>query len=553
MAYKIKEDVKEQLEDKPKKKKGLPGIAKFFIALFSIIIGIPVLCVGLVYACFFDGAHTSVDVKEDYATERVFSEVLVDAFDESVSEQKLSLQLKERQLNQMLYNVYSNNEQLKQFVKNIYVDVNNATTKFVFEGDIFGYFKTRIFLTTNFTVDEDEGILKFKVTDIKIGRISGMQKVLDLVKNFVELPELNDELKKMGLSLNIDLNNLEITYKLEDFYQDLNKLMGGTEGGEFFSILSEILSNQSLRTIGTKEKSMFAIDVDINKLKVTSSTLGIDEYTIPDGYFDSATSTIMTAVKEFLNAGSIEKKDADLVAKYMMGGDNILSGDEPTNIQQYKDAHLFDSYSVPYFDYSVKSEDQIKNIINSQIPSTVTSSVDVYVTTTQVDKMLKASPSTGIITTFTANLGTETERNYKTAYVLSDRITSTIKNDTLYITTNMNLNGTCGHITLKCPRVSGTTAFGQYEYTMDKMYLGDVEVSANTKDTFSRIILKALEGDAFAGVISASTVTNKITIDFNSVLSEHSITSDNFDLEFAMEDSTKDNAGQIKLTITPKI
>lgn len=564
MPYTLKEGVEKPVKKEKKKHR----LGKALAIIFSILIGIPLLCVGALYACFYDGTHTNISVRQNYQNEKVFNEVLVDTFDPTVSNHKLSVALKEKHLNQILYNVTQQEKfaEARKFIKNLYVNILNGTTTFVIEADAFNIFKTRLFVTTVFSLDEVEeageqiDVINFKVTDITLGRIGGMQKTLDFVKKFVNLPDLTEALAASGFHLKIDLNTMNISYKITDLVNDLKTMMGESGSNEFFSLFEEIIAIKELRTIESKEKSMFSVDVDLEKMKVSEETHGIPNYVIPYGYFGSATETIINAIKSFLNNSLIEEEHSNIVAKYMMGGDSILSDSEKPIIQEYKDDGIFSSYSVPYFDYTVAEEDQLNKIIESQIPTVPVSEFDVNVSTGQLDKMLKGSTSTGIISTFIYNNGTDDSIDYKVNYLLTDRLTTYISTvdyggvtkQTLFVTVSMNLNGYCGNITLACP-YQGNPSFGQYEYTMDAMYLGDFEVSDETRATFSKIILSSLNGDGFGGVLTASAETNKIILDFNSVLSGKGISSSMFNLGFGMENSTSNTDGKIILTISPKI
>lgn len=553
--------IKESATPKKKKKNGMPGIAKFFIVLLCIIIGLPLIAVVGVYACFYDSAHTEVPVQENYPNDKVFNDLLVDSFDNTTTEDVHEVQvgLKKQYLNQILYNALKKNQQLSSYINNLYVDVETGSFSFVVEAGAFNIFKTRAFVKTSFIMDEENAKIVFHVEDVQLGRIHGMQRALDVVKSFVKLPDLSDVLKKAGFNMTINLDTLTIEYKLVDFYNDISKLIGG-ETGNFFAIVQELMLNQELRTVtGPEGDSIFSFNMKIDKTRTTKAVTGIDNFVVPQGFFEEELKQIVPAMKMVLDAGVVPSSDAELLAKYIMGTDMLVKGADLDKCLTWESQGVFDGvrtkYTLPLHDYTVKEEDSLNKIIENQVIAGLMtlSDFNVDVFTSQLDKMFYTSASLGVLAPFTANRGVGTGIDYKIAYCCSDRITLAINNNELYLIMNVNFNGYAGNITMEL-ELKDTSEFGKAVFEMKNMYLGDSPVTPDTRKTFSRIITQGLEGGAFGDLIKVESTDEsfKMTLDASSLLESLTVLPIEFDVKFVLKDSTATQPGAMEFQITKK-
>ena len=512
----------------PKKKKGLPGIVKFFIGFFITIFVIAGLLVAAVFICFFDNSHQNVEVKANYSNEAVINEVIVDSLDETVSTKKMKLALTENQLNQVLFNAYSSNDTVNQYVKNFYVAADNGKYNFNVELDAKGFFKTKLVLVTNLEITEED--LIFKVNDVKVGRISGVQNILGTIKQFITIPDLDSALANSGLHMHFDIDSLSINYKLNDFYNDLVNLMGTPN--EYSNIFSELIMKQELRTIEAIDKTVFGLNVNIDKLQITHNTHGLEGFTVQDGYFTEAINNVKNNVIELLNNNKIKEEDAQVVARYMIGEELILEDNEKTIIHNYNSSGTFDAYAanIPYYDYTEDNSENLKNVAKEQIePQMIAalpglpSEVDVEFDTDMIDAMFKSSTALGKINTFVRNKGTDSAKDYKLNYVVIDRVSTLVKDNKIYFMLSVNLNGCAGEVSLKTTKLDNPAAgFGVMELRIDEMLLGDIAVSENTKIAFLKIIDEALINGAFDERFSINngvvTLNLKKTMDENGVL-----------------------------------
>ena len=524
----------------------LPGILRFLIGFVITIVVIAVLLVAAVYICFFDNGHKSVNVKADYPNAEVFNEVLVDSLDDSVTTKKMKIAITEDQINQLLYNAFKDKTEINEYVKNIYVEANNGQYDFVFEANAKNIFLTRMILHAHLQVTDEQ--LTFKVDDVKLGRISGIQNMLNIIEKFIPIPDLDSALQSSGLKLHFDVHNLVISYNLNDFYSDLINLMGGES--DYTTIFHELISKQNLRTIGAFDQNFFEVDINIDQLQLTEATHGIAGYTVQEGYFAEAISKTRTNVIALLNAGKINEKDTDVVSRYFIGEDALLTSSEKNIINTYKNDGVFTEYTaeIPYYDYQGNASENLKQVAAEQIlPQNplVNTHVEVEFESGMIDDMFKTSTALGKINTFVRNKGTAEAKDYKLNYVVVDRISTLIKNNSAYFALSLNFNGYSGQMTLKTTKIDDPSlGFGVMHLRIDDMYLGNEKVSTSTKDKFMDIITSALTSGAFDDRFTISNgivVLNlKKTLDENNVLETMG-----YETEFYLMDETA--PGSIKV------
>lgn len=505
-------------------KKRMPGILRFLIGFLVTILIIVVLLVSALYICFFDNGHKNVNVRGDYDNAEVFNEVLVDSLDDTKTTKKMRIAITEDQINQLLYNAFKDKTEINEYVKNIYVEAKDGQYDFVFEANAKNIFLTRMILHAHLQVTNEQ--LAFKVDDVKLGRISGIQNMLGIIEKFIPIPDLDSALQSSGLKLHFDIHNLIISYNLNDFYDDLINLMGGES--DYTTIFHELIAKEYLRTIGAFDENFFEIDINIDQLQLTDATHGITGYTVQDGYFNEAIDKTRTNVISLLNSGEIKEADTDIVSRYFIGENALLDTSEQNIIATYKDAGVFTSYAseIPYYDYEGDSSENLKQVAAEQIlPQNplVNDHVEVVFDSAMIDDMFKTSTALGKINTFVRNQGTNSVKDYKLNFVVVDRISTLIKNNSAYFVLSLNFNGYSGQMTLKTTKIDDPSlGFGVMHLRIDDMYLGNEKVSENTKEKFLDIVSSALTSGAFDDRFTVNgnifQLDLKKTLDENGVL-----------------------------------
>ena len=527
----------------PKKKRGMPGFLKFLIIFISVIIGLALILVVTAFICFYDNGHKDIPVKADYETSEVFNEVMVDSLDNAKANKKITFALAEDQLNQIIYNAFKDKEEAKEYLKNFYVEVNDGKFDFVAEVSALNFVKTRLTIGTELEVDENTMV--FKVTNVRVGKINHLQGLVNVITQYISLPDFNEALASAGLHMNLDIKKLTITYDLDDFYNDILHLMGDGDS-DYMTIFKEIINQDSLRTISSTGKNIFALDVDLAKLAVDETTVGITGYQAPNGYFDMITPGVINDVKALLNNNTVSEDNAQTVANYFLGGDTLLSDSEKAVVNAYKESITsFAAYTSSRYDYTADPSESLKAKVEEQITKPIPSiSETIQISTDDLDSMFSTSPALGRFSLFLrdVNKGISATKNYKINYVNISRISTAFKNNNMFIILSINFNGQAGNITLKCEKQTADAGFGALKLNISDLYLGNIKVSEETKDTFVDFISDAMGNDSFDSVFSINN--GVLTINLKNILDENNVMEEfGYQTSFAFHANTKDEAG----------
>ena len=526
----------------PKQKRGMPGFLKFLIIFISVIIGLALVLVVTAFICFYDNGHKDVPVKAEYETSEVFNELMVDSLDHAKSNKKITFALAEDQLNQIIYNAFKDKEEAKEYLKNFYVEVNDGKFDFVAEAQALNFVKTRLTIGTELEVDENTMV--FKVTNVRVGKINHLQGLVNVITQYISLPDFNDALASAGLHMNLDIKKLTITYDLDDFYSDILNLMGDNDS-DYMSIFKEIIAQDSLRTISSTGQNLFALDVDLAKLAVDETTVGITGYQAPNGYFDLIVPGVINDVKALLNNNTISEDNATTAANYFLGGDTLLSDSEKAVINTYKENTTFAASTSARYDYTADASDSLKSKVEDQITKPIPSASEtIQISTDDLDNMFSTSPALGKLNLFyrDVNKGTDGAKNYKINYVNISRISTAFKNNNMFIILSVNFNGQAGNITLKCEKQTADAGFGVLKLNISDLYLGNIKVGEDTKASFVSLISEAMGNDSFDSLFTINngvlTLNLKSTLDENGVLEAIG-----YQTSFAFHANTKDEAG----------
>ena len=542
--------------NKPAKKR-MPWWGKLLITLGIIFILIPGILVGVIYACFYDGSHKEVDVRDNVETAQVFEGAIVDSLDNTTSAKKMSVALKDNDLNQVLYNVLNANAQIKEYVPNFYVEASEGKYNFYIEANFKNIFKTKVTLYTESVITDE--LITFKVNNIQVGRIGGFNNFSGLVNRFIDSATITNALKSSGLNLNFSLDKLEITYAMSDFQNDVKNLL--KLPSEYSGLFNEIIGNKDIRTISATGNNLFALDINLTPLKVTAATHGINNFTVKDGYYSAFINDLRHDVVGLLNASKIQVKDANVVSKFLLGGEAVLTTSEQSTINTYKTAGAFDGVThatTPYYDFTTDVASTLKSKVQSQITEaavlemiTFGTPIDVNLTSSDLDLMFSTSEAFANINCFVADKSTDgTTKNYKDNYIMMDRASTIMNGEKIFFAINVNFNGEPTQISIEARR-KASTAFATMKFDITRILLGDIEVGQSTKDAFLSLINSALGNDAFSSVFS---ITNQeITFNLSSILNEKGITSLNATVDFAIQNSTATEDGKLVISLNRKV
>lgn len=537
-----------QIPNKPKKKASGAKVA--LIVLLSVFIGIPAILVGTVFACFYDGTQAGAKGKDGYSTQEVFNQVVVDAFDNTVSDHEIQIRLTEENINQFLYNALNNAGPLKGTVKNLYVDITDSHYIFVMEANVFNFFKTRVFVTTEMTIDEEN--ITFEVNDIKIGRIGGFKKAITWATSTLSLGDMSAAFAESGIHMTVDLPNLRLIYKITDFYNDFSKMIKADDS--YLAILREMVSNTSVRTFHPVKNKALECDINLDELRIDDTVIPISSYTVPMGYISETQEYAKSSVVTALNSGIISLDKTTVVAKYYSLGYDKLKSDEKTIISDYLSHGLTPVDTTKTYDPTVMSQDTLEEIFDNQIASQITvdpNHLSLEATTTQLDKMFKQSTIIGNTMGVSRKAS---EGSHKCALVTFSRVSTVIIESKLYIIVSVNVNGYEINFSISTSKDNTYHSFGSFRFKFEDMYIGRHVISEESKTALMSLFEESITQAAFSDNVHFNKIGNDYYVIFSFVnqLGDYSIVEATYDTDLALVNNTVSTPGRLKLLVNKK-
>lgn len=537
---------------KKKEKKTMAGWKIALIVILSVFVGLPLISVGIFYACFYDGNFTPRRGESGYPTEKMFKQIMVDSFDDTTTDHEIRVRVTEDNINQVLRNALDGMGDTQGIVNNIYVAIGN-TYDFTMEVNIFNFFKTKFTVATALHIDDTN--ITFGIADITVGRIHGMNALVSSALKNVSEADINKAFHDSGIDMTVDFTNLRIVYPIENFYANLSKMLGSES--TYSSMFKEMVINKDLRTFYPIKDRALECAINLEAMKLTDDITGITGYNVPHGYLDSVINYAKTTVGALLGDASITESDLNTVVKYYMLGYDRLSTEEANTIDSY-----LGSGSIPTVDDTkiyhsgVTENDQLKKIAEKQIQEQILedptrNTITVQVTNDQIDKMFKESSIIGTSFPF----GRVVSEGEGKIHIMSlSRITSFIKGNNLFVVISVNISGYEIDLALKTTFESALETYGTVKFSVSDMYLGSVVVNSDTKAALMSLIETSVGAASFNDNVSIITEGGQLylSVSIKSFLETNGVPSALFDSAFSMTNSTVTTPGAFTFTATRK-
>ena len=529
----------------PKRKKRKSVALRIIVAVLIVFIGIPLLLLGLIFALFYDGVHTDIKYRQNYKNEEVFNDIITHSLDYAESQHQMRVRVTEDALNQLFHNVTHNedDEKIVDVINNLYVKITDKNYVFVLELNLYGFFKTRLFLTTKLQVEGDEII--FKVTDFKVGRVGKLNNLASIFVKMFKIPDVNEIFESNGFHMKLDIATLSIRYPKEYLLEDLGSALGESASG-YLSLFTEVMFNENITTIVPNSEKAIELNINLENMRPTGELFHITGYEMPGGYLDTIMPNAINKVKGYLESGVVAYDDANaLVSYYVRGYEHLEENYKPT-VDNYLSAHTIDEATDTY-DYEVDNDDNVSSIIGSQL-SHYPSGADYYecsLTTDQIDCALSQAGAIGTTLLFKS---IEEDESYTLNYLVLDRVTNVIDagEDDLFITLSMNVNGYDTGLTLRASMDHEYDIYGKARFLIEDMYVGNEAISDDAKSFFLDLITDAIQDGAVDNVVSLVQESGAIYlyVDIRDLLEAHNVReSDGYVTSYEMTPQTATEAG----------
>ena len=530
--------------------KGAKGPIKLIIILVSVILGIPILLIGLVFILFYDSSHKVINVRSDYPMSEVFNDMMVDSLDNTVTNKEINIRLTQDALNQLLYNAVQDNAGVaSNVIRGFYVEITDTNYNFIFEADALGFFKTKLTLASKLTIDDDT--ITFAITGIKLGRVGGFDSIAKSILDKVDDADLNHAFSSSGVRMKVDLKNLKISYALSDFYEDLQNAVTG-DGGAYFNIFTEMVTSSQITTFSPNKNKAFEVTVDLDKLTATKDTYGLASFTNKAGYLSVLANNAVDLVTTYLDQGKISRDNTQPVTKYYVVGYDHLTSSEQNAVYPYLDNGTIAPASSTYT-YDVPNDENLRNIAKDQIQSQVLSlsnPVNVRFTTDQIDRALSQSNIIGSFTTLTSK---DEEGHHKVNYVTISRVSVVVGADnSLFFVVTTDINGYETQISLKTVVDNeADPEFATIKFKVSDMYLGSYKVSDHTKSTFMELITQSIDNGAFGDTVlfKADSTGIYVELTLKDLFASYGIIDGmGYETSFAMSTNEANNPGWLQIS-----
>jgi len=503
-----------------KKKKKHTGLI-VFLSLFTVLIVIPVVAI---YACFYDSTTATFVGKDNVDTASLYKAKAVDAFDSTATSHKISFTVGEDDLNQLLYQAsQSLPENTKGYLKKFTVSIQDDAYHFYLDATFGGFFQTRIDIKTTLSevkdaVNPENGSFVFKIEDMKIGRISGMDSLaLQLAGSSLNDATLTSLFQNAGLNMEVSLSNKTITYTKKAMIQDLEKQIGGSTNAMYSAILNDFLKDDLLGFDFYSSKTL-SVNIALEDLHTNATYCPADKTAPLD------VSVFRGQVKTLLDQGAIEADETSegYVFDYLIRGFDNASDTTKT----YLNAKTRDFSSVGISDitayqgainYSVSSiPSLVQQDLETSAQAGFTSSTIASVSEDEITAYLETTSIYGYSYILSRP---KDDATYKVNAVAVDDFYAQIVNDHLYLIIGVNINGYETSIifdTLLQPNSP------QYQITLktDKVYYGNKEASGELKACFYDLINQSFADSGWMSFNDDSTSANygQITLDFSTAI-----------------------------------
>lgn len=373
-----------------KKKKHLWGLWVPLIIIFSVI----VLPLGIAAALFYDPSHTDngiTDEEKKNPPEKslVFSSIMTDMFDGCRKEKDptIDIAITQRQLNLLLTSASSGmtaDSPLKQLAIIIKDD-----SKYIFDLEIstLTVVKTHLVIETKVQggselPDGQKGFL-FEITNLKVGRLSGIQSVLPWLVNLTGI-DFSNIFEAANLSIKFDIDNLRMTYSYKDFVKNLSDL-SGTGNPLFLNIFSNFFSKEKVNfthhentdVTGVIDMAPYTYNADYSNTRYRINPMFGESNDVP-------MLTYFSSVAEDLLNNNVIPDDSDVTTntlatiKFLSYGNKYLADNEIAFINSIYDANLKGQYcnNLSADDYSSIRKDAVFGNTSAGLMDDVTGKIN---------------------------------------------------------------------------------------------------------------------------------------------------------------------------------
>lgn len=488
-----------------------------------VIIGILGILVGAVYACFYDNSIQQLNVNNETELEEIVNRSIVDSVTLTEEDEKISITLDEDDLNQLLHNAYLEmDENVKQYIKQIYVDVEN--NKFTFYVSVsVPMMQTKLGIET--TIKEENDEIYFNITNLKLGRIGGLfDFAKTILPNVINDDLFNNLFSQTGLSIKSDITNKRLIYSEDDVISDIKKLAGSNGDMEVFVPFIDTFKTNNLIDLDFENYNGIALLIDIKPLENNE----LYDFCLSEDHLDLDIMKYREDITKLVNNDVIAATYIDDCLSYLIHGyQDIDEGEFKTLLEAnpkllssigINNALTYVGLNLPH---GVKISDSFEQYMSenyANLQHSIANNENCTLTLVDekdIDNFLKSSPCIG----YTTSLYYLNENNeYVVNFICITDLYCNIVNDSLYFIIDISFNGCLTKIILDMEILDFTNT----EFTLHakNILYGTKNIEEHLVDYVFDLLNQAFKKD---NTTSIDTSNKSITINYSNALIESGI------------------------------
>lgn len=288
-----------------------------FFKFLALLLGVGLIAAPVILVFGFIKDDTTVEVErapfgdvETFANKKIHYSI-----ENTQTTSKVNLSITQDELNgfiQYIQDTYVP-DVAKDYVKQGYILIDGTNYNFYIEVTT-PIFNTRVVLETTLDYKEvdDDNAFFFKINKFGVGKLLGDGTFSTSIgKMFIKSEDINKGAADAGFHINVDLENLSITYKMSDLYNDVKTKMK-TDNSSLILDIADLIISEKL--VGFNFDSSIQVDLNANKFH-SNPQLAYPAYD-KDLHLTQHCDQIDT----LLNANIITKDDIQDVYLYLVNG-----------------------------------------------------------------------------------------------------------------------------------------------------------------------------------------------------------------------------------------
>lgn len=407
-----------------------------FFKILALLLGVGLIAAPIILVFGFIKDDTTVEVDkvpfndfQEFGNKKIFYSI-----DKTQETSKVKLSVSQEELNGFLSYIQDTAlpAQAKDYIKQAYILIDGTNYNFYIEVTT-PILNTRVVLETTLdykTADED-GAFYFKINKFGVGKLLGDGTFTSSIsKMFVKSEDVNKAASDAGFNFKVDLDNLSISYKVSDLYNDVKSKMQN-EGSDIVLDVIDLLITEKLFTFDFNN----SIQLDLNADKFHANA----KYAYPAYDKDLHMNQHCDQIDTLLNANIITKEDTQDMYLYLINGYKPVSDSIKNKVKTLDLTSIGITNNEAYNGENLAQDEAFDTLILDQVDITDLLNTGHIANVNEKDMSAKLCANgligTGYLTTI------EEDGVKKTNYVTLSDLYTNIFDDKLIFTASLSING----------------------------------------------------------------------------------------------------------------